>query len=246
MPRTNRNTLKEYFKRGNMPDQKHFCELIDSMLNIADDGIHKTPDDGLRLAPMKTNGPVVSLFRNIQDSASEWQVSLEASGQLHIRQKDEEQPYLILHPDGRIEMNRPDMNIHINGSISARRYDGEIRGEFAADGEWHTIDIPTEGCRAYRIMAGCGKIKSGQYALVEATTMHCYGKHRRIRTTSSWFGSFFNKIKFRWYGRGQKCKLQIRTARDYGEHIIVCFQITDLWEDAKMNFSDRRENHIQE
>lgn len=51
MPRTNRNTLKEYFKRGSMPNQKHFYELIDSMVNISDDGIDKNPDDGLRLAP---------------------------------------------------------------------------------------------------------------------------------------------------------------------------------------------------
>ena len=53
MPRTNRNTLKEYFKRGSMPNQKHFYELIDSMVNISDDGIDKNPDGGLRLAPSK-------------------------------------------------------------------------------------------------------------------------------------------------------------------------------------------------
>ena len=53
MPRTNRNTLKEYFKRGSMPNQKHFYELIDSMVNISDDGIDKNPDDGLRLAPFQ-------------------------------------------------------------------------------------------------------------------------------------------------------------------------------------------------
>lgn len=41
MPRTNRNTLKEYFKCGSMPNQKHFYELIDSMVNISDDGIDK-------------------------------------------------------------------------------------------------------------------------------------------------------------------------------------------------------------
>ena len=66
MPRTNRNTLKEYFKRGSMPNQKHFYELIDSMVNISDDGIDKNPDDGLRLAPSKENSPVISLFTNIQ------------------------------------------------------------------------------------------------------------------------------------------------------------------------------------
>ena len=53
MPRTNRNTLKEYFKRGSMPNQKHFYELIDSMVNIYRRRIDKNPDDGLRLAPSK-------------------------------------------------------------------------------------------------------------------------------------------------------------------------------------------------
>ena len=57
MPRTNRNTLKEYFKRGSMPNQKHFYELIDSMVNISDDGIDKNPDDGLRLAPPRKTVP---------------------------------------------------------------------------------------------------------------------------------------------------------------------------------------------
>lgn len=109
-----------------------------------------------------------------------------------------------------------------------------------------TLQIPTEGCRAYRIMAGCGKLKSGQYALVEATAIHCYGKHRKIRTNQSWFGSFFNKIKFRWYGPGQKCKLQIRSGRDYGDNIFVCFQITDLWKDYRMDASDRRNTFNQE
>ena len=72
MPRTNRNTLKEYFKCGSMPNQKHFYELIDSMVNISDDGIDKNPDDGLRLAPSKENSPVISLFTNIQDNIPEW------------------------------------------------------------------------------------------------------------------------------------------------------------------------------
>jgi hypothetical protein len=143
-------------------------------------------------------------------------------------------------------MNQPGMDIRINGSLSATRFDGAIRGKFPADGEWHTLQIPTEGCRAYRIMAGCGKLKSGQYALVEATAIHCYGKHRKIRTNQSWFGSFFNKIKFRWYGPGQKCKLQIRSGRDYGDNIFVCFQITDLWKDYRMDASDRRNTFNQE
>lgn len=240
MGRTNRNTLKEYFKRGKMPDQGHFCELIDSTLNIADDGIEKTPDDGLCLAPLKKNGPVISVFKNIQDREAAWQISLDTDGRLSIRQEEEETPLVLLSPDGKIVLNQPHTDVEINGTLSARRFDGQQKGEFPADGEWHTLPVPTEGCRAYRIMAGCGKLKTGQYALAEALAMHCYGKHRKIRTTQSWFGSFFNKIKFRWNGYGQKCTLQIRTNRDYGEKIYICYRIVDLWGDPKMDDSDRR------
>lgn len=246
MPRTNRNTLKEYFKRGKMPEERHFYELIDSAINIVDDGINKTPDDGLRLSPLKKDGPVIGIFKNIQDNRPAWQLSLDANGRLLIRQEDEETPLIVLSPDKKIELNQPHTDVHINGQLSAQAFNGEIQGKFPANGEWHTFDIPTEGCRAYRIMAGCGKIKCGQYALVQATAMHCYGKHRKIRTTQSWFGSFFNRIKFRWHGYGQKCKLQIRTNRDYGADIHICFQITDLWNDPKMEHSDLRINPVPE
>ena len=107
MPRTNRNTLKEYFKRGSMPNQKHFYELIDSMVNISDDGIDKNPDDGLRLAPSKENSPVISLFTNIQDNIPEWKIYLGNNSQLHIIRQGQDEPILSLHPNGRIEMNNP-------------------------------------------------------------------------------------------------------------------------------------------
>ena len=240
MPRTNRNTLKEYFKRGSMPNQKHFYELIDSMVNISDDGIDKNPDDGLRLAPSKENSPVISLFTNIQDNIPEWKIYLGNNSQLHIIRQGQDEPILSLHPNGRIEMNQPGMDIRINGSLSATRFDGAIRGKFPADGEWHTLQIPTEGCRAYRIMAGCGKLKSGShgYPLLRETSKNPY--------ESILVRFLFNKIKFRWYGPGQKCKLQIRSGRDYGDNIFVCFLITDLWKDYRMDASDRRNTFNQE
>lgn len=246
MPRTNRDTLKEYFRQGNMPDERHFRELIDSTLNIADDGINKTPDDGLRLAPMKDGGPVVSVFKNIQETESAWSVSLDNLGCLHIKQKNATQPVVSFYPDGRVELNKAGCNVHINGPISAQRFDGTIQGDVPANGQWHNIDlpedIPVRGCCAYRIMAGCGKRLCGQYALLEATAMHCYGKHRKIRNTQSWFGSYFNKIKLRWYGEGQHCQLQIRTNHDYGPDIYIHYQLTDLWGDPVMDCSDKRKN----
>ncbi|MBB4623615.1 MULTISPECIES: hypothetical protein [Parabacteroides] len=37
MPKQDRKTLKEYFRRGKMPDEGQFNDLIDSMLNLVDD-----------------------------------------------------------------------------------------------------------------------------------------------------------------------------------------------------------------
>lgn len=42
MAKTNRRTLKEYFSPGKKPDSSQFADLIDSMLNIVDDGLVKT------------------------------------------------------------------------------------------------------------------------------------------------------------------------------------------------------------
>ena len=100
------------------------------MVNISDDGIDKNPDDGLRLAPSKENSPVISLFTNIQDNIPEWKIYLGNNSQLHIIRQGQDEPILSLHPNGRIEMNQPGMDIRINGSLSATRFDGAIRGKF--------------------------------------------------------------------------------------------------------------------
>ena len=34
----NRQTLKNYFKKGGFATEKHFVDLIDSSLNVVDDG----------------------------------------------------------------------------------------------------------------------------------------------------------------------------------------------------------------
>ena len=111
MPRTNRNTLKEYFKRGSMPNQKHFYELIDSMVNISDDGIDKNPDDGLRLAPSKENSPVISLFTNIQDNIPEWKIYLGNNSQLHIIRQGQDEPIVFPQPASTVRygVNFPQM-----------------------------------------------------------------------------------------------------------------------------------------
>jgi DNA-binding transcriptional regulator YhcF (GntR family) len=50
MDKKNRETLKNYFKKGSLPSEKEFANLIDSMLNTIDDGFEKTEDEGLKIS----------------------------------------------------------------------------------------------------------------------------------------------------------------------------------------------------
>jgi len=45
-----RISLKDFFKNGTIPNEKHFSFLIDSMINKQDDGFNKDSENGLILS----------------------------------------------------------------------------------------------------------------------------------------------------------------------------------------------------
>ena len=58
-----RETLKSYFQRGDVPTEEQFAELIDSVPNIHEDGQAKvSPADGIRLFPSDKDGVVATVF----------------------------------------------------------------------------------------------------------------------------------------------------------------------------------------
>ena len=59
----NRQTLKNYFKKGGFATEKHFVDLIDSSLNSVDDGISMSPENGLILNPFGYTSKVISFFK---------------------------------------------------------------------------------------------------------------------------------------------------------------------------------------
>ena len=200
MAKTNRETLKGYFGSGRIPTGRHFEDLVDSMLNIVDDGMSKSAGNGLQLSPLEEKGPVLEFFGNILDESPLWRV------------------------------------VELTGTVKAAGFVGNYNsGEVPANGEWYDITGEPEGelpgCRAYRVIAGCGKKGKGKYALLEATALHCYGSHRRIRSMQSWFGIHFNRLRLRWYKHGETWRLQIRTRCDYGEEARIRFQVSELWQD---------------
>ncbi len=54
-----RSTLKEYFKKGCIPTESNFADLIDSMLNQEEDKIEKLPNGPLSVTgALEVNGPL--------------------------------------------------------------------------------------------------------------------------------------------------------------------------------------------
>lgn len=238
MAKTNRRTLKEYFGKGKKPDSGQFADLIDSMLNIVDDGFNKSAERGLQLSPLDDEGAVMEIRQNILDNEPAWIVALGKGGELHIHRGLEEDPLLTLSQEGTISLGTKDkVRLEINGTVHADSFAGNyLQGKVPANGQWQNIGEMDYGCIGYQIEAACGLKGKGRYALASVTAMHCFGKHPKIRSTHSWFGSRFNKIQFRWRSEGLNAILQVRTRSDYGEDVWVHYSIKRLFD---MNFISR-------
>lgn len=238
MAKTNRRTLKEYFGKGKKPDSGQFADLIDSMLNIVDDGFNKSAERGLQLSPLDDEGAVMEIRRNILDNEPAWIVALGKGGELNIHRGLEEEPMVSLFQDGKIVLGTKDrIELEINGTVRADSFTGNyLKGQVLANGQWQNIGELEYGCIGYQIEAACGLKGKGRYALAEATAIHCFGKHPSIHSSHSWFGSRFNRIQFRWYCEGLNCRLQVRTRSDYGEDVWVHYCIKRLFD---MDFVSR-------
>ena len=49
MAKQNRETLKRFFSAGKLPSEEHFADLIDSSLNVTDEGFSKSEDFGFEV-----------------------------------------------------------------------------------------------------------------------------------------------------------------------------------------------------
>ena len=72
--RFTRRTLKIKFQKGNLPTEASFAALIDSMVNIMDDGLNKSEDFGFEIAPQGESKNLLSFFKNLEEKSTPlWQ-----------------------------------------------------------------------------------------------------------------------------------------------------------------------------
>ena len=232
MSEQTRNTLKNYFKVGRKPSQKAFEDLIDSSLNMIDEGIRKTPQRGLILSQLGT-GKLLTLDK--KDAAGQsWSVCLDEANTIGIGMKGAP-PVVQLSPDGEIRINgdalrlfpKPedetekanDFNVNGWSTSTGRRGNFQAKGIAPpkADGNWHDLITNLSGCQCFEVMAGARNPGKDKYALVHAVAMNAENPEsifNRYFKRSNIFIDFFRskkKIRTSHAYYNQKCdKLRLR------------------------------------
>jgi hypothetical protein len=237
----NRNTLKNFFRKGSIPSENNFSDLIESMLNKVDDGMSKTIDDGLTLSPIGTSKKLISFFKSIEDKNPAWGIEID-SGNANLSFNNRlSESVLTLTQDKKVGINNtePKHELDVNGTVAMRQRVGTYQqGRVLADGNWHVILEKLNGCQAFDIIAGIGKKRTGKYAILHAYALSTFGRSRnKIQTHQAYYGSRCNKIELRWTGTTYEYNLEMRTRCSYDGDFYVNYNITTLWSDAFMDDS---------
>lgn len=234
----NRNTLKGFFKKGQLPTESHFHDLIDSLNNKVDDGMSKTPDDGLILSPIGSSKKLISFYKSIEDKNPSWSIEINrGDGNLTINNHIGE-AIMTFANNGKVGINNknPQHALDIKGILTfSGRQGNKYTGKVLGDGKWHKILTELNGCHALEVVAGIGKKKTGRYALLHAFAMSTFGKsNHAIDVRQAYYGVRSNKIELRWTGTTYDFNLEIRTRNTYNGAYYIQYYISDFWFDTFM------------
>jgi len=239
MPLQNRDSLKSYFRKGQLPSEGNFHDLIDSAINKVDDGMSKTMEEGLILAPIGDSRKLLSFYKNIEDKSPVWKAEVNDLNSDLVLANKVGDCVLGLSDEGKVSINKEsaDYALDINGAAAFKtRIGNAYKGKVPADGKWHKVIEGLNGCHMLEIVAGAGKKKTGKYALLHALGVSTYGKSKnRIKRTQAYYGIRANRIRLRWTGTTYDFNLEIKTRSNYGENMAICYHIQELWDDPFMD-----------
>lgn len=247
MTQVPRKNLKKHFEKGQMPKEEDFSDLIDSMLNMLDEGFEKTPKDGLKLAQLG-DGKLLSFYKGIGVGNALWSLELDKSSDSLSFQDTEKQALLTLatHTDdekrrGRVGVGKSDPmhELDVAGTVASHARVGQS-GDMSvpADGNWYDVTDDMTGCQAFEVVAGAGaKDSEGRYALMHAFALNAFGENGDITYHQSHFGNKCSRIELRWLASKLEkftFKLQMRVGCSYGDQVWIKYHITKLWQDTLM------------
>lgn len=245
----NRSTLKNLFKRGNVPTEVNFADLIDSNVNKVDDGFSQSTTDGWMLSPQGPDRKLMSFYENMRNPDSLFNLSINPDSHskgLSIND-DNDESLLFFRDNGNIGISTtlPRYKLEVNGLVAMKGRVGiEKCDQVPADGRWHIIMDDLKGTTAFEIFArAIGRKGRGRYAMTHAVALGMYGKGT-IETVKASYGWFFQKIKFRFRGSIDNYRLEMCTAGNYGftdennrQPAVINFYIAKLWDKSMLPYN---------
>ncbi len=245
MSRRNRDTLKKYFEKGRLPSEEHFGDLIDSMLNMIDEGFDKTLDQGLKIYPSGDSEKYISFFGRTNKKSPLWSFNVNSKTKNFEIRDVEDKTVISISGEGRVGVGKddPDYALDVQGTIAGEGRVGTFaHGCVPADGLWHDILEGLDGCRAFEVMAGVGKKHAGKYSLLHAVALSTFNSKDSIKSNTAYYGSRCNRLKLKWEAsEDHEYCLRIKTCCDYGEPVKIQYNITSLWFDPLMKGCEKRE-----
>lgn len=200
MKQSDRSTLKSYFKKGCIPTEEQFAELIDSVPNIVEDGQVRLADGSWGFYPESGKPLRISLF-DAQGKPSAWMLSLDSRKGL-VLQNAKGETVATLDQNGK-------------GGDAPQPEEGEYF-TFPADKKWHDVVkvLPTSpmygACQIYACLSGFGhyRLKGTSVAAYHYGTLSCCLSSSR----KHWWG-WCGKVKMRWYFSDHVLRLQVRSKK---------------------------------
>lgn len=220
----NRQTLKNYFQKGGFATEKHFVDLIDSSLNMIDDGISINQKQGFKLNPIGFSTRLMSFFKKATQNEPDFTVNINQDNVEGLSINNREGDPLLKFDQNKqigVHTNEPRFDFDVRGVLGIDSKSGNhIVGEVDGDGSWQTIISNLDGINGFEVVASIrGKMGSGRYAIAHAIALSTFGgksSRNRIKNTNAYYGSFMNRLSFRWVGEMHNYELQVRTRRHYG------------------------------
>lgn len=248
----NRKDLKDRFSEGRMPCEEDFCGLIDSVVNLIDDGFQKTTEDGLKISQLKDTGTLLSFYENATEGRPLWQMKIRYNNekenstnlQFEAPAFKDNPNVLTLSSSGKVGVGvrQPQNELDVNGVVACKGRVGweNEKLKVPADGEWHNITEQLTGCEAFEVIAGVGdQDGEGRFALTHAVAMNVFGCKPTIEKSRSYCGGRRSRIDVRWAKDTElhTFRLQLRTHCPYSEGVFVRYKLTKLWLDNMMDGS---------
>jgi hypothetical protein len=220
----NRQTLKNYFQKGGFATEKHFVDLIDSSLNMIDDGISINQKHGFKLNPLGYSTRLMSFFKKSTQKNSDFSLNLNHDNIEGLSVNDREDTTLIKfdqHNQIGVHTNEPRFDFDVKGVLGVDSKSGNfVVGEVDGDGSWQTVISDLDGINGFEVVASIrGKMGSGRYAMTHAIALSTFGgrySRNKIKNTHAYYGSFLNRLSLRWVGDMHNYELQVKTRRHYG------------------------------